>query len=101
MYRLFLAVCSGVLVASTAIAATPGEPFPVDEIVVSEVPLVYALEPEYETLTLEIKSGDTLDKLFRRHDLDLGNLSVIASLDEAKAELGQMVEVLKNPRDWV
>ena len=68
-------------------AALPGEPFPTDEIVVSEVPLVYAPEPEYETLTLEIKSGDTLDKLFRRHELDLGNLSMIARLDEAKSEL--------------
>ena len=68
-------------------AALPGEPFPTDEIVVSDVPLVYAPEPEYETLTLEIKSGDTLDKLFRRHQLDLGNLSMIARLDEAKSEL--------------
>lgn len=68
-------------------AATPGEPFPVDDIVVSDVPLVFAPEPEYETLTLEIKSGDTLDKLFRRHQLDLGHLSTIARLDEAKAQL--------------
>ena len=29
-------------------AALPGEPFPTDEIVVSDVPLVYAPEPEYE-----------------------------------------------------
>ena len=68
-------------------AATPGEPFPVDEITVSEVPLVLAPEPEFETLKLEIQSGDTLDKLFRRHELDLGNLSSIARLDEAKAQL--------------
>jgi murein DD-endopeptidase MepM/ murein hydrolase activator NlpD len=68
-------------------AATPGEPFPVDDIVVSDVPLVFAPEPEYETLTLEIKSGDTLDKLFRHHQLDLGHLSTIARLDEAKTQL--------------
>ena len=68
-------------------AATAGEPFPAEDIVVSDVPLVWAPEPEYETLTLEIKSGDTLDKLFRRHELDLGNLSMIAKLEEAKAEL--------------
>ncbi|MGI9221809.1 MAG: peptidoglycan DD-metalloendopeptidase family protein [Woeseiaceae bacterium] len=68
-------------------AAAPGEPFPVDDTIVSDVPLVFAPEPVYETLTLEIKSGDTLDKLFRRHQLDLGNLSMIASLDAAKAEI--------------
>jgi murein DD-endopeptidase MepM/ murein hydrolase activator NlpD len=68
-------------------AAAPGEPFPADDIVVSDVPLVLAPEPEFETLRLEIKSGDTLDKLFRSHQLDLGNLSSIAKLDEAKAQL--------------
>ena len=68
-------------------AAVSGEPFPVDDIVVSDVPLVFAPEPEFETLMLEVKSGDTLDKLFRRHELDLGNLSTIARLDEAKAQL--------------
>ena len=50
--------------------------------VFSEVPLVLAPEPEYETLTLKIKRGDTLDKLFRAHDLDLGHLSQIARLEE-------------------
>ncbi len=49
----------------------------------SEVPLVLALEPEYDTLTLTIRRGDTLDKLFRSHDLDLGHLAQIARLDEA------------------
>ena len=73
-------------------SAAPGEPFPADDIAasdiaVSDVPLVLAPEPEYETLELEIKSGDTLDKLFRRHQLDLGNLSSIARLEEAKAQL--------------
>ena len=67
--------------------ATSGEPFPVDDFVVSDVPLVLAPEPQFETLRLEIKSGDTLDKLFRRHQLDLGHLSSIAKLDEAKAQL--------------
>ena len=51
--------------------------------VFSEVPLVLALEPEYDTLTLTIRRGDTLDKLFRSHDLDLGHLAQIARLDEA------------------
>lgn len=72
---------------AAGMSAAPGEPFPVDDIVVSDVPLVLAPEPEYQTLRLEIKSGDTLDQLFRQHQLDLGNLSSIASLEEAKAQL--------------
>jgi murein DD-endopeptidase MepM/ murein hydrolase activator NlpD len=32
---------------------------------------------------LTIRSGDTLDRLFRKHQLDIGNLAVIARLDEA------------------
>lgn len=68
-------------------AAVPGEPFPADDIVISDVPLVLAPEPEFETLRIEIESGDTLDKLFRRHELDLGNLSSIARLDEASTQL--------------
>ncbi len=51
--------------------------------VYTEIPLVLAPEPEYETLTLTIRSGDTLDQLFRKHDLDIGHLVTIARLDEA------------------
>ncbi len=46
-------------------------------------PLVWALEPEHEILTLTIRSGDTLDQLFRKHQLDIGHLATIARLDEA------------------
>ena len=46
-------------------------------------PLVWAPEPEYETLTLTIRSGDTMDQLFRKHELDIGHLATIARLDEA------------------
>jgi murein DD-endopeptidase MepM/ murein hydrolase activator NlpD len=79
-------------VEAPGMSAAPGEPFPADDIVanefaVSDVPLVLLPEPEYETLTLEIKSGDTLDQLFRHHQLDLGNLSSIARLEEAKSQL--------------
>ena len=56
---------------------------PADARVFAEVPLVLAPEPEYETLTLKIKRGDTLDRLFRANNLDLGHLAEIASLDEA------------------
>ncbi len=68
------------------VTAHPGDKFKRNEYVVSAVPLVYALEPEHETLTLEIKSGDTLDMLFRSHKLNLGNLAAVARLDEAKSQ---------------
>jgi murein DD-endopeptidase MepM/ murein hydrolase activator NlpD len=57
----------------------------VDDYVVSSIPLVLLPEPEpeYETLTLTIERGDTLDELFRKHRLDIGNLAMIARLDEA------------------
>lgn len=43
--------------------------------------------PEYDLLEFEIRSGDTLDRLFRRHDLDLGNLAAIIKLPEAAEHL--------------
>jgi murein DD-endopeptidase MepM/ murein hydrolase activator NlpD len=54
-----------------------------EPVVYTGEPLVWALEPEYETLTLTIRSGDTLDQLFRKHQLDIGHLATIARLDEA------------------
>ena len=53
----------------------------------SEVPLVLVdaiNPPPLQELTLTIRRGDTLDKLFRKNDLDLGQLARIAKLDEAK-----------------
>ena len=40
--------------------------------------------PEFEKLDLKISSGDTMEKLFRKHNLNLGHLLSIAKLDEAK-----------------
>lgn len=57
------------------------------ELVYADTPLVLAdaiNPPPYQTLNLTIGRGDTLDKLFRKHDLDLGHLSQIAKLDEAR-----------------
>ncbi len=49
-----------------------------------------ASEPEagdrYQTLTLTVARGDTMEKLFRRNQLDLGHLMAIARLDEAKRQ---------------
>ena len=70
--------------------AAQGSGFDVDaqtELVYAETPLVLAdaiNPPPYQQLNLTIGRGDTLDKLFRKHDLDLGHLSEIARLDEAR-----------------
>ena len=40
--------------------------------------------PEFEQITLEIRRGDTLDKLFRQNNLNLGHLAAIAKLEESK-----------------
>ena len=40
-------------------------------------------EPEYDTLTLKVGRGDTMEKMFRRNELDVGELFAIARLDAA------------------
>jgi len=45
-------------------------------------PLLLPL-PQYDSIQLTIKSGDTLDRLFRRHDLSLGHLAAIVKLPDA------------------
>jgi murein DD-endopeptidase MepM/ murein hydrolase activator NlpD len=69
-------------------AASTGAEVPYQELVTEPAvytgePLVWAPQPEYETLTLTIRSGDTMDQLFRKHELDIGHLATIARLDEA------------------
>ena len=70
-------------------AATAGEEIAVEELaenfVVSPTPLVLLPEPDYDRLTLTIKRGDTLDELFRKHQLDIGELVAISRLDAARA----------------
>ena len=41
-------------------------------------------EPEFDKLSLTVGRGDTMEKLFRRNRLDIGQLMAIAQLDEAK-----------------
>jgi murein DD-endopeptidase MepM/ murein hydrolase activator NlpD len=43
--------------------------------------------PQYASLQLTVHSGDTLDQLFRKNDLDLANLAAIVSLPEAAESL--------------
>jgi len=72
--------------ATPVMSASAGAEVGVEDLVVEPAvytgePLVWA--PEYETLTLTIRSGDTLDQLFRKHELNIGQLATIARLDEA------------------
>jgi len=40
--------------------------------------------PEFDKLVLNVRSGDTMEKLFRKNNLSLGHLMSIAQLNEAK-----------------
>ncbi|MBT8081473.1 MAG: peptidoglycan DD-metalloendopeptidase family protein [Gammaproteobacteria bacterium] len=83
---------------SEPIATAPDAvPLPVDEAMPVSIDLASlgplpALppEPEYERLTLTVRRGDTMEKLFRKHDLDIGHLLAIARLDEAKARFRRL-----------
>ncbi|HZD53505.1 MAG TPA: peptidoglycan DD-metalloendopeptidase family protein [Woeseiaceae bacterium] len=43
--------------------------------------------PEYDSLHLSVSTGDTLDRLFRKHHLDLANLATIVKLPKAREHL--------------
>ena len=43
-----------------------------------------AEEPQFDELVLTVGRGDTMEKLFRKNQLDIGHLMEIAQLDEAK-----------------
>lgn len=44
-------------------------------------------EPDYDSLNITIRRGDTLDQIFRKNSLDLGHLAQIARLPEAAQHL--------------
>jgi murein DD-endopeptidase MepM/ murein hydrolase activator NlpD len=77
-----------------------------EDLVYMGEPLVWAPQPDYETLTLTIRSGDTLDKLFRKHNLDIGHLAAISRLDEAghrfrRIKPGDTVEITHDDGDLI
>jgi len=51
---------------------------------VLEPEIVVEPEPEFDQATLTVGRGDTMEKLFRENNLDIGHLMQIARLDEAK-----------------
>ncbi len=50
-----------------------------------------ALPPEFDRITLTVKRGDTLDRLFRKNDLSLGDLAAIMTLKEAAPHLKRLI----------
>jgi murein DD-endopeptidase MepM/ murein hydrolase activator NlpD len=50
-------------------------------------PPLYPAPPDYQSIQLTIRSGDTLDRLFRTNRLDLGQLAQIVRLPEAGSRL--------------
>jgi murein DD-endopeptidase MepM/ murein hydrolase activator NlpD len=44
-------------------------------------------KPDYDSISLTIRRGDTLDQLFRKHGLDLGQLATIIRLPDARQHL--------------
>jgi murein DD-endopeptidase MepM/ murein hydrolase activator NlpD len=74
--------------ATPIMTASDGTEFAVTDPVVAPIiytgpPLVLAPQPDYDTVTLTIRAGDTLDQLFRKHELNIGDLVSIALLDNA------------------
>jgi murein DD-endopeptidase MepM/ murein hydrolase activator NlpD len=51
---------------------------------VLEPEIVVEPEPQFDQATLTVGRGDTMEKLFRENNLDIGHLMQIAQLDEAK-----------------
>lgn len=50
-----------------------------------------ALAPEYDQLRLTIKRGDTLDQLFRRNKLSIGDLTMMLKLPDAAPYLKKLI----------
>ena len=71
-------------------SSSPDEPPvvpPVDQAALMEevAALLPEPAPEFDKLVLNVSSGDTMEKLFRKNNLSVGQLMSIAGLDEAKA----------------
>ena len=49
------------------------------------------LAPEYERIKLTVKRGDTLDRLFRRNNLDIGHLAMMLNLPDAAPYLKKVM----------
>ena len=50
-----------------------------------------ALPPEFDRLLLTVKRGDTLDRLFRRNNLSIGDLAMMLKVPEAAPHLRKLI----------
>ena len=76
---------SGKTVEAEAAVFTDAEPPPAESSIspAFHPPLIHPADGA-DRLTITIKRGDTMDQVFRRNGLDLGDLAQIASLPEAR-----------------
>ena len=105
-------------ITAPGMTATAGEEIPLealsdddnmlagDDYVVSPTPLVLLPEPEYDKLTLTIRRGDTLDELFRKNQLNVGELVAISRLDAARSQFrrikpGDVFEITHDNGDLI
>jgi murein DD-endopeptidase MepM/ murein hydrolase activator NlpD len=63
---------------------------PIEVVTARRMPQMRAA-PEYQSLEFEIRPGDTLDRLFRKNDLDLASLAAIVKLPE----VGEYLRLLR------
>jgi murein DD-endopeptidase MepM/ murein hydrolase activator NlpD len=50
-----------------------------------------ALPPEFDRMLLTVKRGDTLDRLFRRNNLSIGDLAMMLKVPEAAPHLKKLI----------
>jgi murein DD-endopeptidase MepM/ murein hydrolase activator NlpD len=62
---------------------TPIDPMILLEQAETTIPTI---APIFKQLVLNVSSGDTMEKLFRQNNLDIGQLMLIAELDEARTQ---------------
>jgi murein DD-endopeptidase MepM/ murein hydrolase activator NlpD len=63
---------------------------PIDLSHIVKLPKVPA-RPEYDSINVTVLSGDTMERIFRKHKLDLGHLAIIVRLKEA----GKYIRMLR------
>ncbi len=97
-----------VMIASTdpSAAAEPIAAAPLDDEIQAMIEPEIEPVPAYDTLNLTISRGDTMDKLFREHKLNLGHLAAVAKLDQPRQlfrrlKVGDEFEILHDNGDLV
>lgn len=93
--------------ADDSVAVVPqNAPKPIDDEILALIETKIKPLPTYDSLSLTIGRGDTLDKLFRKNKLNLGHLAAIAKLDEPRKlfrrlKPGDEFEILHDDGDLI